>query len=68
MNYTRVAILLGVCVFIISAIVIAWKLIANSARKQKNYERALKMVPMLIHLPPSTDDIQAGGRDDRAGA
>ena len=65
MNYTRVAILLGVCVFIISAIVIAWKLIANSARKQKNYERALKMVPMLIHLPPSTDDIQAGGRDDR---
>ena len=23
------------------------------------------MVPMLIHLPPSTDDIQGGGRDER---
>lgn len=34
-------------------------------RKRKKYERGLKMVPMLIHLPPSTDDIQAGGRDER---
>ena len=34
-------------------------------RTNKNYERALKMVPMLIHLPPQTDDIQVGGRDER---
>ena len=34
-------------------------------RKAKKYERGLKMVPLLIHLPPSTDDIEAGGRDKR---
>ena len=33
----------------------------SKRRKAKNYERGLKMVPMLIHLPPSTDDIQGGG-------
>src|SRR5258707_2280825 len=34
-------------------------------REAKNYERGLKMVPMLIHLPPSSDDIEASGRDIR---
>lgn len=34
-------------------------------REAKNYERGLKMVPMLIHLPPGTDDIEVGGRDSR---
>ena len=34
-------------------------------RKSKRYERGLKMVPLLIHLPPSTDDIDGGGRDKR---
>lgn len=34
-------------------------------REQKNYERGLKVVPLLIHLPPSSDDIQGGGRDER---
>ena len=34
-------------------------------RKAKKYERGLKMTPLLIHLPPSTDDIEAGGRDKR---
>ena len=37
----------------------------KSFREQKNYERALKTVPILIHLPPSSDDIEAGGRDIR---
>ncbi len=37
---------------------------SNKVRKAKNYERALKMVPMLIHLPPSTDDINANGRNE----
>ena len=26
-------------------------------REAKNYERGLKMVPLLIHLPPSSEDI-----------
>src|ERR1035437_4664886 len=34
-------------------------------REQKNYERSLKMVPLLIHLPPSSDDTQSNGRDVR---
>ncbi|MBQ3470010.1 type IV secretory system conjugative DNA transfer family protein [Candidatus Saccharibacteria bacterium] len=34
-------------------------------REAKNLERGVKMVPMLIHLPPSTDDIQGGSRDER---
>ncbi len=34
-------------------------------REQKNYERGLKMVPVLIHLPPLSDDTESGGRDAR---
>ena len=34
-------------------------------RNRKNYERSLKMIPLLIHLPPSTDDIETGSRDER---
>ena len=37
----------------------------SKLRKSKKYERGLKMVPLLIHLPPSTDDIEASGRDKR---
>lgn len=35
------------------------------ARDIKEAERGLKMIAMLIHLPPTTSDIQAGGRDER---
>ncbi len=34
-------------------------------REQKNYERGLKMVPLLIHLPPLSEDADAAGRDVR---
>jgi hypothetical protein len=34
-------------------------------REQKNYERGLKIVPLLIHLPPPSDDTDVGGRDSR---
>ncbi|HEX6462334.1 MAG TPA: TraM recognition domain-containing protein [Candidatus Saccharimonadales bacterium] len=34
-------------------------------REAKNYERGLKMIPLRIHLPPSSDDIEGGGRDSR---
>ena len=37
----------------------------SKLRKAKKYERGLKMVPLLIHLPPTTDDIEAGSRDQR---
>lgn len=34
-------------------------------REQKNYERGLKMVPLLIHLPPPSEDTDVAGRDVR---
>ncbi len=34
-------------------------------REHKNFERGLKMVPMLIHLPPISDDTHENGRDVR---
>lgn len=39
--------------------------IKKTFREQKNFERGLKMVPLLIHLPPSSDDTEANGRDVR---
>lgn len=57
------AIVITLTVVIAAAIIVAVYL--GRQRKAKDYERGLKMVPMLIHLPPSTDDIQTGGRDER---
>ena len=57
--------LIILCLVGIGALLIGWKIFATIKRTRKNYERALKMVPMLIHLPPSTDDVQGGGRDER---
>jgi hypothetical protein len=37
----------------------------NVLREAKNYERGLKMVPMYIHIPPSSDDLEGNGRDER---
>lgn len=37
----------------------------NILREQKNYERGLKMVPLLIHLPPLSTDTAVGARDER---
>lgn len=37
----------------------------RSLREAKNYERGLKMIPLKIHLPPASDDIEVGSRDER---
>jgi len=34
-------------------------------REQKNFERGLKMVPLLIHMPPISSDTEEAGRDVR---
>jgi hypothetical protein len=39
--------------------------IRNRIRDDKNIERGLKMVPLLIHLPPPSDDTETSGRDVR---
>lgn len=61
------SILAGSLVFILilAAVTIVAVRALKKKRQAKEFERALKLVPMLIHLPPSTDDIQGGGRDER---
>jgi hypothetical protein len=44
---------------------VAYAYLRGIWREQKNYERGLKMVPVLIHLPPLSDDTDIGGRDAR---
>lgn len=46
-------------------VVVAYMQYSKIVREAKNYERGLKMVPFLIHLPPPGDDIETGGRDER---
>jgi hypothetical protein len=53
-----------ITIILVTAVVII-KTITRIKRERKNYERGLKMIAMLIHLPPSTDDIEVGGRDER---
>lgn len=50
-------------VVIVVSIVLASRI--SALRKANKYERSLKMTPLLIHLPPTTDDIDGGGRDKR---
>ena len=60
--------LVGVIVVILTGTGVGaflWSRYKLRQREAKNYERGLKMMPMLIHLPPSTDDIDRGGRDER---
>ncbi|MDB5168652.1 MAG: hypothetical protein JWO41_8 [Candidatus Saccharibacteria bacterium] len=51
--------------FIIVAAPIIFFQARKNFREQKNYERGLKIVPLLIHLPPPSDDLDVGGRDAR---
>lgn len=55
-----------VTVFIGTALIlIIFMQYKKTLREAKNYERGLKMVPMFIHLPPLSDDIERGSRDER---
>ncbi len=44
---------------------VAWLGSRKRLREAKNYERGLKMVPLLIHLPPSSADVETANRDAR---
>lgn len=50
---------------VILAVVFVAAIILSRRRQAIGYERGVKMAPMLIHLPPTTDDINGGGRDER---
>ncbi len=55
-----------IIIFVATALVIViFVQYKNTLREAKNYERGLKMVPMFIHLPPPSEDIDKGGRDER---
>ncbi len=57
---------LGVIVIAILVIGFFYWQYRKVLREAKNYERGLKMVPLKIHIPPASDDIDSsGGRDER---
>jgi hypothetical protein len=62
------AIIAIVLIFLIAAAAlgaVAFVVYRQQLRKAKGIERGLKMVPILIHLPPPSDDTVAGSRDLR---
>jgi hypothetical protein len=62
------SILIGVVGFLLLVLagsIFGYVYVRKLYREQKNYERGLKMVPLLIHLPPLSDDTDSSGRDAR---
>ena len=62
------SLLIGIFIFVFLGSAIALLVFfqyRKTLREAKNYERGLKMVPLLIHLPPSSEDIDKGSRDER---
>lgn len=63
---TGIFITVFIAVFLVTLLgVVAFYTYRTALREAKNYERGLKMVPLLIHLPPASDDIEGNGRDKR---
>ena len=66
MSSVSVFITLFVVAFVvIGGAAVAFFVYRQTLREAKNYERGLKMVPILIHLPPASDDIVGENRDKR---
>ncbi|MFA5004208.1 MAG: ATP-binding protein [Candidatus Saccharimonadales bacterium] len=64
MEIVIIFVVILVAVLVIAGPVVFLRLQA-SLHDEKNYERGLKMVPLLIHLPPLSEDAESGGRDVR---
>ncbi|HRQ86988.1 MAG TPA: ATP-binding protein, partial [Candidatus Saccharibacteria bacterium] len=62
---TIIATIIGVVITLIVGAAIVFSQYRRVLREAKNYERGLKMVPLYIHIPPASDDLEAGGRDER---
>lgn len=58
-------IIILVVLVLVTAGTIAFLVYRQTLREAKNYERGLKMVPLLIHLPPASEDIEGENRDKR---
>lgn len=57
-------IILCIVLALLAAPIVFWQ-VRKTFREQKNFERGLKMVPLYIQLPPSSDDTDSTNRDDR---
>ena len=62
-------VLLIIAVIFVAALVVLGPVLflklQKNMRGDTNYERGLQMVPLLIHLPPPSDDTEVNGRDVR---
>ena len=58
-----VLIVILITIFVLGFGFIAYLMYRRVLRKAKNIERGLKMVPLLIHLPPPSEDTEANGRN-----
>jgi hypothetical protein len=50
---------------VVSALMFVWSLRKAKLIDAKSKERSLKFVPLLIHLPPTTDDVNSENKDKR---
>jgi hypothetical protein len=55
----------GILIFVPIVAFIVYIRSRKLLREAKNYERSFKMVPLYIHLPPLSDDIDSETRDAR---
>jgi len=62
-------VVLAITVILVATLSIAGPMLFINLRNRKHedimYERAIEMVPVLIHLPPSSEDTEVNGRDIR---
>lgn len=49
-------VLISIVLVLVIILIVFWVLKLMKLREAKKYERGLKMMPLLIHLPPTTDD------------
>lgn len=57
--------IIGVLVSLIIIFTLIFLQYRKIMREAKNYERGLKMIPILIHIPPAGEDLEGNGRDER---
>lgn len=62
---TIIATIIGIVLTLIIGAVIVFFQYRRVLREAKNYERGLKMVPLYVHIPPASDDLEGGSRDAR---
>ena len=62
---SNIVTILAITIVIVGISIFVFLQYRNVVREAKNYERGLKMVPMYIHIPPSSDDLEGNGRDER---